>query len=541
MRNLFGGGLRGPGLAGVLLALLAPGWLLAVGTEPLPKPARIPGNESSVRYQQTLADGWRTQFSVSAEEYSGFVSERFKDASWKRVAVPHNWQGYSYDRQNVHGSLHGSAWYRVRFRVGRHKHLERTLLMFEGVNAYATVWLNGEKVGTHAGGLTTFTLDVTQAVRFDRPNLLCVRADDPRHIHDLPWVSGDDSDIVGFAEGSQPLGVFRPVHVIQASALRVTPFGVNVWDSAQSPERAALLHTSVELRNDETRVQTVSVRSDVLDAHGAVVSHTERNVSVTPGKQTVVEQQLPAIVQPHLWSPEHPYLYRVHTSVLKGRIVVDDLFTDTGVRWITWPVDARGNITPGPFLLNGKPFPIRGIAEYEHLLGGSHAFLPEEIATRVHMVQAAGFNAFRDAHYPHNLRYSERWASGGILWWPQFSAHIFFDNPSFRANFKALLADWVRERRTNPAVILWGLQNESVLPTEFARECVELIRSLDPTASLERKVTTCNFGTGTDWNIPQNWSGTYGGDITRYAQELEKEVLVGEYGRGVAWDFTLIR
>jgi beta-galactosidase len=110
------------------------------------------------------------------------------------------------------------------------------------VNSYATVWLNGRQVGAHAGGLTTFTIDVTDAVRYGAANLLAVRADDPRHIQDLPWVSGDDSDVLGFAEGSQPLGIFRPVHVIQTAALRVEPFGVDVWCGATTSEQSADLH-----------------------------------------------------------------------------------------------------------------------------------------------------------------------------------------------------------------------------------------------------------------------------------------------------------
>lgn len=77
-----------------------------------------------------------------------------------------------------------------------------------------------------------------------------------------------------------------------------------------------------------------------------------------------------------------------------------------------------------------------------------------------------------------------------------------------------------------------GLQNESKLPEDFAKECTELIRSLDPTASSQRLVTTCNGGTGTDWDVPQNWTGTYGGNPDEYAKDLKKQVLVGEYG---AW------
>ncbi len=59
-----------------------------------------------------------------------------------------------------------------------------------------------------------------------------------------------------------------------------------------------------------------------------------------------------------------------------------------------------------------------------------------------------------------------------------------------------------------------------------------LSADMDPTASSQRKITTCNGGTGTDWDVPQKLTGTYGGDPLTYAQDLQKQILVGEYG---AW------
>jgi beta-galactosidase/beta-glucuronidase len=111
-------------------------------------------------------------------------------------------------------------------------------------------------------------------------------------------------------------------------------------------------------------------------------------------------------------------------------------------------------------------------------------------------------------------------------------AHIWYDSPAFRENFKTLLKEWVKERRNSPSLVLWGLQNESKLPEDFAKECTQIIRTLDPTTSSQRLVTTCNGGSGTDWDVPQNWTGTYGGDPNTYGEDLKKQILVGEYG---AW------
>jgi hypothetical protein len=186
------------------------------------------------------------------------------------------------------------------------------------------------------------------------------------------------------------------------------------------------------------------------------------------------------------------------------------------------------------FYLNEKPVFINGTCEYEHILGNSHAFTPEQIRSRVKQIRNAGFNAFREAHQPHNLLYQQLFDEQGMLFWSQFSAHIWYDTPEFHENFKRLLVRWIKERRNSPSVILWGLQNESVLPREFAHECTQLIRELDPTTSSQRLVTTCNGGEGTDWNVIQNWSGTYGGSADNYAEELSRpeQLLNGEYG---AW------
>jgi hypothetical protein len=66
-------------------------------------------------------------------------------------------------------------------------------------------------------------------------------------------------------------------------------------------------------------------------------------------------------------------------------------------------------------------------------------------------------------------------------------------------------------------------------------ECSEIIREMDPTARNMRVITTCNGGEGTDWNVIQNWSGTYlQGRAEDYARDLAKpnQLLNGEYG---AW------
>ena len=489
------------------------------------------GQKAEPRKSVSLNEGWETAFADTVNSvFESFQNAEFDTKIWQEIDVPHNWDDYGGYRRLRHGNLHGTAWYRKSFTLDQPDPKKQYFLFFEGVGSYATVWLNGDSVGYHAGGRTTFTLDVTSFINFEGENLLAVRADHPANIRDLPWVCGGCSPEWGFCEGSQPLGIFRPVTLIATEPVRVEPFGIHIWNDSTVLNGKATLNLTTEVKNYGQENSSVQVRNRIVDTNGKEIASAETTIELDPQKTEVLQQQFKDITNPHLWSLDDPYLYTVQTEIVQNKKVIDRVETPYGIRTVKW--DIFGEHPANRFFLNGKPVFINGTAEYEHMMGQGHAFSDEQVKARTEQIKAMGFNAFRDAHQPHNMRYHKVWDESGLLWWPQMTAHIWFDNPEFRKNFKQLLSDWVKERRNSPSIILWGLENESTLPEDFARECTELIRQLDPTTSSQRLVTTCNGGSGTDWNVIQNWSGTYGGNPENYANELSEQLLNGEYG---AW------
>ena len=482
------------------------------------------------RVEISLNKEWYTRVTDTLDKaynVSAIAAGEIK-TKWKQVNVPHNWDGYEGYRRLRHGNKHGYAYYVKHFKLHQQPAGKRIFLFFEGVGSYATVWLNEKQVGYHAGGRTTFTLDVTDVIKFNQPNILAVRADHPANIRDLPWVCGGCSDERGFSEGSQPLGIFRPVYLIVTNEVRVEPFGVHIWNDSTVTTKSAQVYLETEVKNYGNTTRNVSIVNKLVDKNGIVVTSSSSAKKLIANESTIIKQKPPVFNNAKLWSFNEPHLYTLFTEITENGKTIDRIQTKYGIRWISWPIGNNSR----QFLLNGKPVFINGIAEYEHLLGNSHAFTSAQIRSRVMHIKSSGFNSFRDAHHPHNLRYQNYWDSLGILWWTQMGAHIWYDSPEFKNNFKTLLKEWVKERRNSPSLGLWGLQNESKLPEEFAKECTQLIRELDPTASSQRLVTTCNGGTGTDWDVPQNWTGTYGGDPDTYASDIKKQILVGEYG---AW------
>lgn len=481
---------------------------------------RFPKPETKNRREQTnLNENWTT-YILPNDTLHSLPST----LNSQLINLPHNWDDYAGYRQLTHGNLHGTAMYVKDFRTEK-KPGKRYFLKFEGVGTYATIKLNGKEYGRHPVGRTTFTLDVTDAIA--RDNHLEVKVEHPEMIADMPWVCGGCSSEWGFSEGSQPFGIFRPVTLEVTDEVRIEPFGVHIWND----NKAQTVYVETELRNYSNASQTIEVVNKLSNADGKQTFRLAESLTLQAGETKLLRQQA-EVENPTLWSVENPYLYTLASMIKRNGKTTDEISTPFGIRTISWPVK-RGD-DDGRFLLNGKPVFINGVCEYEHQFGQSHAFSREQVLSRVKQIKAAGFNAFRDAHQPHNLLYGEQWDKEGILFWTQFSAHVWYDTPEFRNNFKQLLRRWVKERRNSPSVVMWGLQNESTLPREFAEECCAIIREMDPTARHMRVITTCNGGEGTDWNVVQNWSGTYGGKLENYAGELSRpdQLLNGEYG---AW------
>ena len=462
------------------------------------------------RYTQSLNERWQI-----THEGKTFTRD-----------IPYNLDDYYGAVQKEHGNLHGEADFVKTFKApdlpGK-----QYFVRFEGVGTYADITLNGHRLGRYDIGRTTETIDVTSYILAGGDNTLSVHVSHPAGITDMPWVCGGCSSEWGFSEGSQPFGIFRPVTLEVTDAVRIEPFGVHMWNNATCDT----LYIETEVKNYSKEVVKAELVNKLNEKSGKQVIRLTDMIELQPGETKIFRQQA-ALTNPRLWSTDHPYLYTIGTIIKRNGKATESTETPYGVCQTSWPLTRHDG--DQRFLLNGHPVFINGTCEYEHEFGQSHAFSHEQIEARVKLAKDAGFNAFRDAHQPHNLHYQTLLDREGILWWPQFSAHIWYDTPEFRESFKRHLRQWVKERRNSPSIILWGLQNESTLPLDFAEECCQIIREMDPRCGTQRLITTCNGGEGTDWNVVQNWSGTYGGDVDNYGNELKRpdQLLNGEYG---AW------
>lgn len=203
-----------------------------------------------------LNEGWKTW---------RVENGKLRVESEKTVNIPHNWDDYYGYRQLTHGNLHGTVLYKKDF-ILNNSQLKKYFLRFEGVGTYATITVNGKDFGRHPIGRTTLTLDVTDELK-QGVNRLEVKAEHPEMIADMPWVCGGCSSEWGFSEGSQPLGIFRPVVLEVTDEIRIEPFGVHIWND----EKAANVFVETEVKNYSKTTETVELVNKLSNADGKQV------------------------------------------------------------------------------------------------------------------------------------------------------------------------------------------------------------------------------------------------------------------------------
>ncbi|HEU4632287.1 MAG TPA: glycoside hydrolase family 2 TIM barrel-domain containing protein [Gemmatimonadaceae bacterium] len=507
-----------------------------------------------VRTRLTVNDGWR--YRAGGVEFA--EKPGISDAGWERVTLPHTWNNRDvFD--DVDSYRRGTAWYRKRLRLDERLRGKKLYLHFEGVNQTAEVYVNGAYAGRHEGGYTAFTVDVTDLVTFGgdaAENLIAVHVDNS-HDPDIPPLS------VGFALYG---GIYRDVWLVATDSVHVTMTdhgsrGVYVSTPQVSRERGTV-RVRGHVTNDAATARRLRVVSTVVDADGRIVARGTSEVTAAAGAEVPFDATLAAVARPHLWSPEDPYLYTVHTDVYDGERLADRVRSPLGFRWYRFDPDSG-------FFLNGAPYRIRGTNRHQDRdsLGSA---LDDPLHVRdFEIIKAMGANFVRLAHYPQDPAVLDAADRLGLLVWEEVPVVNYVTrSPAFVAHAQGMLREMIRQHYDHPSVILWGTMNEVFLWSEqgarigrqrdttymrwvrdFARGMDSLARAEDPTRYTAMAThMSGDYDLSGVADVPQVlginvYNGWYSGDYDefgtvldkRHAAHPEQALFVSEYGSGSDW------
>ncbi len=453
--------------------------------------------------QQLVADyGWR--FFLGDPPDAEALT--FQDSGWRTVDLPHDWsiEGVP-NEKNLTGSgggyfPAGVGWYRKTFTAPSDWKGKQVSVEFDGVASNATVYLNGKKLGIHPYAYTSFRFDLIPGLDFSRPNVLAMRVDNSQQPSSR-WYSGS--------------GTYRHVRVIVTEPIHVAPWGVFVSTPDATSETATVL-VRTQLENDSAQPTEITVKTTLLSASNEPVAKAQLQLQIGAGSHEETSQKI-ALLNPNLWSPQTPVLYRAVTEVIQDGKVVDRVETSFGVRSLAWSVD-KG------LVLNGKSIKlVGGSVHHDNGPLGAAAFDRAE-ERRVELLKAAGYNAVRTAHNPPSPAFLNACDRMGLLVLDEpfdvWKAHkVKFDYAGyFDEWWKKDISSMVLRDRNHPSIVIWGIGNEiPELEVEQGRvigkQLADQVRSLDNT----RPLTLAFPGTTTAPNAEAVFSLL---DITGYNYNL---------------------
>ena len=366
-------------------------------------------------------------------------------------------------------------------------------LEFKGVSHTATVFLDGEKIADHYNAYTAFDA-VVRGLEVGM-HTLTVRADN-RFSEDSALHIPNDYMSYG--------GVSRPVVAEQIDDLYIRSVHVTPFREEEEGREIWYAKVEVVLKN----IGDCDIRADV-SAKLAGRELVWEKVIVSGGEEFVLRKtekfgentdRSDCGENIRTWTPEHPNLYSVEISVIRGGIVTDDLIDRFGFR----EVEVKGK----DILLNGEKIRIRGLCRHEDHPQFGCALPYEAMAADLQIIQDLGANSVRTAHYPNDERFLDLCDELGILVWEENHARGLSEedmgNPNFELQAERVIEEMITAHYNHPSIYIWGILNECASDSEYGKECYEkqfaLIRRLDN--SRPCSFASCKFKTDICFGLP---------------------------------------
>jgi beta-galactosidase len=400
----------------------------------------------------------------------------FDDSTWQAVSLPHDWAldlpfakneyfippknpedgdpgaGHGYKALGRKFPENSVGWYRKVFTLEKADEPKRLTLEFDGIFRDATIILNDYVLKRHESGYTPVSVDISNFIDVEGPNVLVVRVD---------ATLGEG----WFYEGA---GIYRHVWLVKSDRLHIPQWGV--WAHGETSGQVAL---ETRVANAGEAARRFELVSTVQDGGGKTVAVARTTLEVDAFAE-VTARQSALIPSPHLWSLEDPHLYTVRSEVRRGDEVIDVQITRFGLR------DIRFDAKEG-FFLNGKWLKIRGANNHQDHAGVGVA-MPDSIHVwRVRQMKAMGANAWRCAHNPPAPELLDACDQLGMLVIDE--TRLMTSAPEGMAQLETL----IRRDRNHPSVVLWSIGNEETAlqgtkrGLKIARDMRRAVKALDPT------------------------------------------------------------
>lgn len=444
------------------------------------------------QFSNTITVPFCPESKLSGVNYTDFINQMWYQRS---ISIPSGWEG------------------------------KKIILHFGAVDYYTEVFIDGHHVGNHYGGNSSFSMDVTPAVKAgQKHNLVVYVTDDARS--GLQTIGKQSTRI-------SPYGCFYS---------RVTGIWQTVWMEAVSHYGLKSAVTTPDIDEEQLIITPEFYRASNDRMLQITLYDNQRKVI----QKTVKCNNGVPIILPvknmKLWSPEDPHLYDIVYSIKNSTgEIIDEVKSYVGMRKV--------HTSDGVIYLNNEPYFQRLVLNQGYYPDGLWtAPTDEALKNDILLSKAAGFNGAR----LHQKVFEERfhyWADklGFITWGESPNWGMSIKSEIASRNFISEWTEVITRDRNHPSIITWVPFNQpledalALLTGTMMRLCIDTYqqtKAIDPSRPVNGIAGDVHFMSDI-WSIRN-----YESNATRFAQQLKPNnrmafynnqlFFIGEFG-GILW------
>ena len=337
-------------------------------------------------------------------DFKYYVSAAILDPNpkeWDKITVPSNWQLKGYGKPiysniryphpiatsgkpHINESENNCGVYRRFFSIDK---IEESVHVNFAANSGAEVYVNGSFVGYSEDTFDYQEYDITPYIKVGQNELKIIV---------YRYTTGsylEDQDMWRIS------GLFRDVNLVFIPSVRIEDMYARAEFNEDFSKAKLLVDASVYCQKG-VEISDADVRIQLIDRDGNSVCDGNFAVLGLDEDESMSVKMTENIENPHLWSSEDPYLYKLRltfVSTEKGQTVFHDMREiDFGFRKVEIVPSIDGK---QPYItLNGKKLKIRGVNRHEFHPDFGHAVPREYTEKDILLLKKHNVNSIRTSH-----------------------------------------------------------------------------------------------------------------------------------------------
>ncbi|MDR2860061.1 MAG: beta-galactosidase [Mediterranea sp.] len=343
-------------------------------------------------------------------------------------------------------------WYKRTFNIPAGWKSKTVLLHFGAVDWKAEIYLNDIKIGSHTGGYTPFSLNITPYLTSGTQKLV-VKVWDPA------------------TDGSQPMGK-QTNHPESIWYTSVSGIWQTVWLEPVNRKHITAVKITPDIDEKKINIKVNAEGASYGDVIEAVVKDNNKLIAKT--KSAIGEALELVIEQPELWSPESPHLYDLEICLYDKDKLQDKVKSYAAMRKVSIKRGDNGIVR---LQLNNKDYFQFGLLDQGWWPDGLYT-APTDEALRydIQKTKDFGYNMIRKHVKVEPARWYTHCDKLGVLVWqdmpsggrsPEWQSRQYFNgkefvrSPESDANYRKEWKEIMDYLYSYPCVVTWVTFNEA--------------------------------------------------------------------------------